>query len=113
MSVFSDAAKKVAGEYATLAGETSAAFDPSWIVVIAEALVPLIQAIMDCIAASKVPEAGANPSYRQRLVVRLNLQRTLGTKDFRANGGSRLVDAVCKAAATMTPEEVEQLYASV
>lgn len=105
------AAMKVAEEMAD--GDTANAFDPSWIVVIAEALVPLIQAIMDCLAASKVPDAASNPSYRQRLVVRLNLQRTLGTKDFRANGGPKLVDSVLKAAAKMSAEEVEGLYASV
>jgi hypothetical protein len=91
------------------------AFDPSIIILIAEALVPLIQALQKCKADSATVAAdAANPTLIQRIGVRLNLRRSLvdnGDMSPRAfaKNASGLVNAVLSVAANSTPEEIQSL----
>lgn len=93
--------------------EVAAVFDPTWIVVIAEALVPLIQAVMDCIASfgdtpEGVVQKAKNPRLIHKIMVRNNLRKTLGLR-FMSKYGDALVSSVIASGAELTPDDVVAL----
>ena len=107
------AAEKVTDKFRDSdAEDRQAAFDPSFILVIAQALVPLVEAVQSCLAASKVPSAARSPSLWQRIVVRNELRKSVDKKFWRGNQ-QELVQAVFDAAADSTVEEIKALYDSV
>lgn len=95
------------------------AFDPSIIIVIAELLVPLIQAIQKCMAdMNEVPTAAANVTLFQRTSIRLHLRRTLvenggmSPREF-AKSARHLVQSLIDVTKNSTGEEISALVEEV
>lgn len=107
-----DAALKVAGEYAKNGKNKEAAFDAGFIVVIAELLVPLIQAFQDCMGAEDVPAEAKNPKIWNKVAMRMKVRRELGIREFRKNG-EEICEAIWEAASKAKPEEIQALYEQV
>ena len=110
--VFEEVAFKVAAEYGDISGNKKAALDPAFWGMLLELIPVIIEAIQKCMTPKDVPEAAKNPTRFQKLVVRLNVRRELGRKDFRQNG-DEVVEALFAAAAKSTRDEVQELYDAV
>lgn len=94
------------------------AFDPSIILVIAEALIPLIKAIQECRKQAEVPTGAANPSPLQRLSLRLHLRNSLvGNGDMSPREFGRnikgLMNAILDTTKNSTKDELAALFDEV
>lgn len=94
------------------------AFDPTIIILIAQALVPLIQAAQKCMEAKDIVGAASSPTLLQKVGLRLNLRKTLvvdggmSPREF-AKNATGLVAAFIDTAKNSTQEEISALFEEV
>lgn len=114
MSKLDSIAQDIAESVANASGDTQAAFDPTFILVIAELLVPLIEALQECFADVNVGvEAIRNPRGVHRLAVRMKVIGQMGRREFRRNRGREIVQAIVDKGTTLTKEDLQELYDEV
>lgn len=105
---------EVAQEIAQLVAGPNAAFDPAIILVIAELLIPLIEALQECFASTnEAVQAVNNPTLVQRLAVRMKVIGQMGRLEFRRNRGSEIVQAILDRGSDLSVNELEELYQEI
>jgi len=105
-----DFAQKVAAE---LPNENYQ-FDPTIIVLIMEAIMQVIQTLMD--NCNQTPEelikTAKNPGFLQKTVLRLRTRRAMGARTFRECGDD-VVNGMVKVTAQADPTEIQAIYDEV
>lgn len=86
-------------------------FDPTVIIMIMEAIMQMIQTLMD--NCNKTPQetidTAKDLSFLQKVVLRLRVRKTFGNKAFR-EFGEDVVNGLPKVFAAATVEEVQAVY---
>lgn len=103
-----NAAEKILNKYTGGDSDTQAAIDPAIFGAIIQLLPQLLQIFQNC-QKGNVPAAARNPGFLTQRIVKNQVRRHLGLREYRRHG-DKLVQAIFEAASDATPSEIEQLY---
>jgi hypothetical protein len=114
-ALLSKARAELAGKYAGLGGQKAAALDPALLDLLLELGITVVK---KCLAGrGSTPQSVSETARRPGLLARLSVRREVraelverhGIGAWRRYDGDRVADALLQAAATATPEELEEL----
>jgi len=113
--MINDLANKATSRFLELTqSEPDAIFDPAIIMVFAEIIMQLIEALQDCRQdVSDATKIVQKPTRLQKWVVRSKVKRELGRREYRNNSGAEIVQAILDAGTTLSETDVEELYQEV
>lgn len=113
MSKVNELAGRVVERFSNYGGDRQAAFDPAFIMVIAEIIVQLVEALQSC---QEDPVAGVemvnNPSVFAKLVARRSAIKELGRRQFRLHG-ENVMNSLLDTGQGMTAADMQALYNEV
>lgn len=86
------------------------ALDPAWFTIIFEILEKVFGQFMDCdLPIPEALEISNRPNRRQKRILRRNIRRELGRKDYRKYG-TDMYNALLKSGRNLTEDEVTEIY---
>ena len=92
--------------------KAGAQFDPTIILVIAEMVLSLLEALKSCRDPQGATEIANDPTWLQRRYVSLRVRREIGRNAFRSDG-EEIVEAILKTGKDLDQNLMEQVYAEL
>lgn len=105
-----DLATKIAKHYTSGSGDTQAALDPAFILLILDVIQQVVGLWRDCKKShGDAVHQARNPSVWQKLALRRVVKEELGRAEFRARGDA-LVEAMLKVGKEITIDDLNKVW---